>query len=284
MFYDPPDFVAFLEATRQLVFEGFAMVGVPLEMTTCFHQGTGEGPRGLRVASDNLEDYCPLCDRSLLDRPFADLGDLDFEGFYGLESRLNLVRESVSFLLGNGARPLLVGGEHSLSAPSIQACHVVHPDLCVIQFDGHADLRNEYLGTPHSHASVMARVLEVVPVDRVFQVGVRSGTREEWQFMRTHGTVFPASRDSIREIVGRIGKRPTYVTLDLDVLDSSVLPGTGTPEPGGVDYATMEQLIVDLSGLRIVGADVVELAPPLDPTGVSSVVAAKVVRTILLNW
>jgi len=284
MFCKEDGFVPYLEGRRDLIPGGFALLGVPLDMTTCYHQGTGDGPRGIRLASDNLEDYCPVSDRSLLDRPFSDVGDVDFAGLMTIEERLARVGESVSALLDLHVRPLLMGGEHSLSAPAIRSCYAAYPDLCVIQFDCHADLRPEYLGSVHSHASVMARVLEFLPVDRLFQVGIRSGTREEWAFMRQQQTVCPATPGAMRRILDRIGPRPVYITVDLDVLDSSVLPGTGTPEPGGISYSTMEALILDLAALKIVGADVVELAPPLDPTGVSSVVAAKVLRTMLLNW
>jgi agmatinase len=283
-FYREEGFVPYLEGRDELVPGGFALLGVPLDMTTCYHQGTGEGPRGIRQASDNLEDYCPVSDRSLLDRPFSDVGDVNFGAVDSIQERLDRVGESVSRLLGSHVRPLLLGGEHSISAPAIRSCLAVYPDLCVIQFDCHADLRPEYLGSVHSHASVMARVLEFLPAGRLFQVGIRSGTREEWTFMRQHDTVYPATEEAASRIRAKVGSRPVYITVDLDVLDSSVLPGTGTPEPGGISYSTMEALILDLASLRIVGADVMELAPPLDPSGVSSVVAAKVVRTILLNW
>ncbi len=283
-FYREEGFVPYLEARDELVPGGFALLGVPLDMTTCYHRGAGEGPRGIRQASENLEDYCPVSHRSLVDRPFSDVGDVAFRGLDSIRERLDRVKESVSRLLRSHVRPLLIGGEHSISAPAIESCLAVYPDLCVVQFDCHADLRPEYLGSVHSHASVMARVLDFLPADRLFQVGIRSGTREEWAFMRQHGTVYPATTEATSRIRDRVGSRPVYVTVDLDVLDSSVLPGTGTPEPGGISYSTMEALILDLADLHIVGADVVELAPRLDPTGVSSVVAAKVLRSMLLNW
>lgn len=283
MWITPPDFIAYLEASKELIPGGWALLGVPLDMTTSFHQGTDHGPRELRVASDNLEDYCPICDASLQDRPFADLGDLEFTQDMDLSQRLMRVGEATATVLDHGARPLLLGGEHSLSAPAVVAVLERHPDLCVIQFDCHADLRESYGGTPHSHASVMRRIVETVPVERVFQLGIRSGTREEWSFMREHATVYPATMEAATRVASAVGHRPVYLTIDLDVLDSSVLPGTGTPEPGGIDYKTLESILIALSSLNIVAADAVELSPPMDPSGVSNVVAAKVVRTMLLS-
>jgi agmatinase len=256
------------------------LLGVPLDDTTTFRAGTRDGPAAIRAASDCLETYSPVLDRCLeTDCRVADHGDLELRrGATG--ASLAAIGVAVAGILDQAATPVLLGGEHLLSLPAIQEVHRRHPDLLVLQLDAHADLREDYEGRRLSHATVMRRVLEVVGEASLWQVGIRSGTRQEWAWMRRAGSLVP-----LTELPGRLaglGDRPLYVTLDLDVLDPACLPGTGAPEPGGLDFAELGGILARLAGRRIAGADVVELAPRLDPTGASAVVAAKAVRELLL--
>ena len=158
-----------------------------------------------------------------------------------------------------------------------------HPDLAVVHLDAHADMRADYLGNPLSHATVLRRVAEVVGFDSLRQIGIRSGTREEFALMREHGTQVPdTSREQMAAALDGFGDRPLYVTCDLDIFDPAHLPGTGTPEPGGIDFHVFATFVKLLAGRNIVGCDVVELAPALDPSGCSAVLAAKVTRELLL--
>jgi agmatinase len=272
----------YLEALETAIPGAWAIIGAGLDLTGSYKLGAAEGPAGLREASDCLEDYCPISDRQLQELGFADLGDVDLAGA-GLEEAAERIKEAVAQALGEQSRPLLLGGEHTVTVPALTAVAKKHPGVHLIQFDAHADLRKEYHGTPLSHACVVRRAAELLGNERVHQVGIRSGTREEWAWMREHGSLLQPEIAQVQALVRELGDKPVYLTLDLDVLDPSVLPGTGTPEPGGVTYRQLDDMIRCLSSLQIVGADVVELAPSLDPSGVSAITAAKLVRTILLN-
>lgn len=272
----------FLEATDRPVSGAYAILGVPYDDTACYHKGACKGPEAIRLASDNLEDYCPVADRRIQEVGLCDLGDV--AAYPGIGDAVHaLTRSACEDILHTGARPLILGGEHSVSIPVIHLLAERHPDLCVIQFDAHADLRDGYEGEANSHASIMRRALDRLPSSQIFQIGIRSGTQEEWAFMREHGTLILPSPEAVATLRGIIGPRPVYLTIDLDVLDPSIFPGTGTPEPPGLSFGEFDACLRALIGLNIVGADVVELAPELDPSGVSSVVAAKVVRTIALS-
>ncbi|MDQ6965448.1 MAG: arginase family protein, partial [Mariprofundaceae bacterium] len=166
--------------------------------------------------------------------------------------------------------------------PAIAAVHARHPDLVVVQLDAHADQREDYMGVRLSHACVMRRVAEFLSQERIRQIGIRSGTKEEYRLMRHHGTLTTFREADLAALKTWVGERPVYLTVDLDVFDPACLPGTGTPEPGGIDWWTFQHFMQVLRGCRIVGLDAVELAPQLDISGCSSVLAAKAVREMLL--
>ena len=255
------------------------LFGVPYDGTTSFRPGTRFGPAAIREVSSGLESYCPQLDRDLADLPFADLGALDI-GFGAPEPVVAAVREATEAVLALGLAPLMLGGEHSISSGAVAAMAAVHPDLVLLQLDAHADLRETYLGSRHSHACAMRRCLEVLPSGVLRQVAIRSGTREEFQELRTAGRL--VTIETMAETLRPLRGRPLYLTVDLDWFDPSLLPGTGTPEPGGFLWPDFAALIEEMRHHRLVAADVVELAPLLDPSGVSAVVAAKVVRSLLL--
>jgi agmatinase len=183
----------------------------------------------------------------------------------------------------------MLGGEHSLSAGAVRGAIGHYPDLTVIQLDAHADLRPDYLGEKFSHACAMRRCLDILgdPLEtarstRLLQVGIRSGTRDEFAELEQSGRYVAPEPAALLERIADFGARPVYLTVDLDVFDPAYFPGTGTPEPGGIDWPRFEQFVNILSALNIIGCDVMELAPQLDTTGISSVLAAKVVRELLL--
>jgi agmatinase len=190
------------------------------------------------------------------------------------------VREAAAAVLDLGLRPLMLGGEHSISSGAVAAVAERHPDLALVQLDAHADLRQEWLGTRHSHACAMRRCLEVLPSGELRQIAIRSGTREEFTELRSSGRLVPIA--AMAEALKPLRGRPLYLTVDLDWFDPAVLPGTGTPEPGGFHWGDFAALVSELRHHQLVAADVVELAPQLDASGVSSVLAAKVVRSLLL--
>ena len=255
------------------------LFGVPYDGTTSFRPGTRFGPAAIREVSTGLESYCPQLDLDLEDLAFADLGAVAIS--HGApEPVLAAVEQATEAVLDLGLAPLMVGGEHSISSPAVAAVARRHPDLVLVQLDAHADLRQEWLGSQHSHACAMRRCLEVLPSGTLRQIAIRSGTRAEFEELRSSGRLVAIER--MAEALIPLRGRPLYLTVDLDWFDPAVLPGTGTPEPGGFHWADFAVLVEELSHHRLVAADVVELAPQLDPTGVSAVLAAKVVRSLLL--
>ena len=255
------------------------LFGVPYDGTTSFRPGTRFGPGAIREVSSGLETYCPQLGRDLEELAFADLGAVAIP-FGDPEPVVAAVREATQAVLNLGLAPLMLGGEHSISSGAVAAVATLHPDLVLVQLDAHADLRDTYLGSRHSHACAMRRCLEVLPSQTLLQIAIRSGTRTEFAELRQSGRLVAIER--MAEALQPHRGRPVYLTVDLDWFDPGVLPGTGTPEPGGFLWNHFAALVEELRHHRLVASDVVELAPQLDPSGVSAVLAAKVVRSLLL--
>jgi len=256
------------------------LFGVPYDGTTSFRPGTRFGPAAIREVSQGLETYCPQLEMDLEDLAFADLGAVDIP-FGAPEPVVEAVRQATGTVLDLGLKPLMLGGEHSISSGAVAAVAEQHPDLVLVQLDAHADLREEWLGARHSHACAMRRCLEVLPSGDLLQLAIRSGTRDEFLELRSSGRRMDdvhALRDAMAPWTGR----PVYLTVDLDWFDPAVLPGTGTPEPGGFLWRDFAAVVDVLQEHHLVAADVVELAPQLDTSGVSSVLAAKVTRSLIL--
>ncbi len=251
------------------------LFGAPFDSTASFRPGARFGPGAIREVSYALETFSPVQLFDLEDCSFMDRGDLELP-FGDPNPALASIEETTQDILSAGKIPFLLGGEHLVSLGAIRAAARVYPDLKVIHLDAHADLREDYLGMKLSHATVMRRVLDLLGEDSVRQIGIRSCTRDEHEAVTR-------LKSSPEQIALWAGTNPCYLTCDLDILDPSVLPGTGTPEPGGLMFNELTDILIStISRLHIVGLDVVELAPQLDPAGVSAVVAAKVVRECLI--
>lgn len=258
----------------------WVLVGLPYDGTTSFRPGTRFGPEAIRNASWGLETYSPIQHAELSQVRYFDAGELEFpQG--NRDEILAIIRQNARETLAAGKRWLGLGGEHLVTFPAIEAYVEKYPDLAVLHFDAHADLRDDYLGEKLSHATVLRRVTELTGPERLVQIGIRSGPREEFEWMRQNGTLLEKPEDIARGLQ-RLQGRPVFLTIDLDVLDPSILCGTGTPEPGGMSFSTFMDWLLPFAGLNFVGADVVELSPHYDASGVSNVVAAKVVREVLL--
>ncbi|MBM5799909.1 MAG: agmatinase [Cyanobacteria bacterium K_DeepCast_35m_m2_023] len=255
------------------------LFGVPYDGTTSFRPGTRFGPAAIREVSSGLESYCPQLDLDLEDLDFADLGAVDIP-FGAPEPVVAAVRAATEQVLALGLKPLMLGGEHSVTSGAVAAVAAQHPELVLVQLDAHADLRHQWLGAQHSHACAMRRCLEVLPSGQLLQIAIRSGTKNEFAELRQTGRL--VAIEQMAAALAPLRGTPLYLTVDLDWFDPAVLPGTGTPEPGGFVWSHFAELMAELRHHRLVGADVVELAPQLDPTGVSSVLAAKVTRSLLL--
>ena len=266
---------------------GTYLIGLAFDGTACFRKGACGGPRAIRLVSEGIEDYSPTLDKSLLQlQNFYDLGDIDPGEVQG-DTALSAMEQDYNQRLAEwdfGATKMItLGGEHSVSLIPLKLYLQHYPDLLVIHLDAHADLRDGYQGFHYSHASVIYRMLEHFgDGHELVQYGIRSGTRGEYHLMRERKTLCQSREEFFERILSVAPERPIYLTFDLDYFDPGIFPGTGTPEPGGEDFHSFLKLIEILDSKNFVGADVVELAPELDPSDISSVVATKVVREIIL--
>lgn len=261
------------------------MFGAPFDSTTSYRPGARFGSAAIRHESYGLETYSPYLDRALEDIKVFDSGDLELP-MGSTEMALDDISKHTAKIIEDGKFPFMIGGEHLVTLGAFREIHKRYPDVQIIHFDAHADLRDEYLGVHLSHACVMRRCHDLIGDDRIHQFGIRSGDREEWIFARQgHTLMHPFVLSDIEYVTDGIGKNtPVYFTIDLDVLDASVLPGTGTPEAGGVSFNELRDAIVTVcKNLNVVGCDVVELAPTLDASGASTATACKVVRELLLS-
>ena len=257
------------------------LLGAPLDSTGSFRAGCAEGPTGIRWASENLETYSPHLDRDLEEMSLGDLGDLSLSGL-AQEAALAEIERETGRLLDAGTLPFLLGGEHTIALGVARAVLARYPDAWICQLDAHADLRDTYLDEPLSHATWAYRVGEQYGFERLVQLGIRSGLREEFHLGRSHSAFFSDSLMLPRVLRKQLEQRPVYLSLDLDVLDPAYAPGTGTPEAGGASYRELITFLDSLSDLRLVALDLNEVAPPLDPTGATSALAAKLVRELAL--
>lgn len=257
--------------------------GAPFDSTTSYRPGTRFASSAMRNESFGIETYSLYQDKDLTDIKVFDGGDLEL-CFGSPESALNDIENFSSKILGSGKLPCMIGGEHLVTLGAVRAAVKKYPDLHIIHFDAHADLRDDYLGQKLSHACVMRRCHELVGDGKIFQFGIRSGDREEFLWGKNHVTTNKFDFTGLEKIAEKILNKPVYFTLDLDVLDPSCFPGTGTPEAGGVSFTELMSAIKSVSALNVVGIDVNELSPMLDQSGASTALACKLLREILLYF
>ncbi len=258
------------------------LFGAPFDGTTSYRPGTRFASAAIRNESYGIETYSPYLDLDLLDRQIFDAGDLEF-GFGNTERVLSTIEEMTDNILKDQKKPLMIGGEHLVTLGSIRAVIKQYPDLHIIHFDAHADLRDDYLGEKLSHASVMRRCHELVGDNRIYQFGIRSGDREEFLWAKDHVFTQKFNLDRIDQVVECLRGKPVYLTIDLDVLDPSVFPGTGTPEAGGVTFTELTNALNKVFKLNIVAMDMNELSPVYDQSGASTALACKLLRELLLQ-
>lgn len=258
--------------------------GAPFDSTTSYRPGTRFGSRAIRHESYGLETYSPYQDKDLTDCSTFDSGDIELS-MGSSEMALSQISERTRTILEDGKLPFMVGGEHLVTLGAFREVAAKYPDLHVIHFDAHTDLRDEYLGVQLSHACVIRRCHDIVGDGRIHQFGIRSGDRPEFVWAaQGHTEMHKFNLDGLKETVKALGSTPVYFTIDLDVLDPSIFPGTGTPEAGGISFMDLINAII-LVGVNcnVVGCDVNELSPSYDPSGVSTAVACKVVRELILS-
>lgn len=258
------------------------LFGAPFDSTTSFRPGTRFGSTAIRSESFGIETYSPYQNRDLEDIKVMDSGDIELR-IGDTEAVLDQIKERAQGILNDNKIPFMIGGEHLVTLGAFRAAAEKYPDIHIVHFDAHADLREDYLGVKNSHACVLRRCWDIIGDDRIHQYGIRSGEKSEFMFAKQHTDMHPFSLDDVPQIVKELGKKPVYFTLDLDVLDPSVFPGTGTPEPGGVSFEELRRAATAVcSGLNIVACDVNELSPHYDASGISTAAACKIIREILL--
>lgn len=278
----------FFQAQTEPGSADIALLGLPWDGTVSNRPGARFGPQAIRRASLGSEDYSPYRDADLSDLRIHDRGDLELP-FGDTDGVLEQIRTEARSLLNDcpRARPVFLGGEHLLTLPLFEVCREKFgSDLFVLQLDAHADLRSDYLGVEFSHATVMNRIVNICGLENTALVGVRSGSKAEWRRLGDHPHRFagPGGRD-LHDfpafVKDRLAGRPVYLTLDLDVFDPALLSGTGTPEPGGIFFPDFIRVLEALRSADVLAADIMELAPDYDSSGVSAAVAATALREIM---
>ena len=280
----PPNIETFIGCDSGYSDARIVLYGAPFDSTTSFRPGARFGPSAMRHESFGLETYSPYQDADLTDCAVFDSGDLEL-CFGSPEAALDDIEARAAEILSDGKFPLLLGGEHLVTLGAVRAVAKRYPNLHIIHFDAHADLRDDYLGCTLSHACVLRRCHDLLGDGRIHQFCIRSGDREEFRFARAHTQLHPFHFEGLEQTVSSLREQnvPVYFTIDLDCLDPGTFPGTGTPEAGGVSFVQLLEAIRTVCTARVVGADVNELAPMLDPSGVSTATACKVLRELILS-
>lgn len=273
----------FISAKTPLKDARAVILGCPYDGSASFRPGARFGPSAIRKASWGIETFSPYFQKDLTRYSIHDMGDLELP-LGEKKTSLSLIRRALGQILSKKKFPILLGGDHLITLPIVEELSLRHPNLHLVHIDAHTDLREDYLGEALSHSTVMKKVVDHLGEGRLFQIGIRSGTEDEFKLARRWKSIVPNDPRSLKALVKRLHNLPVYVTLDLDVMDPGLLPGVGTPEPGGFTFQEIVSLLKELQPLHVIGFDLVELTPDYDPTGISSVTASVVLREMILAF
>lgn len=275
----------YLSSINDYDLSNIVIVGAPMDYTVSFKPGTRFGPQAIRAASLGLEEYSVYVDRNLKDKKYYDFGDLTLP--YGnVVKSLNIIGSAAKEIIEDGKKPLFLGGEHLISAPIIKQVYKKYKgDLVVLHFDAHTDLRTKFFGEENSHATVLRKAAEFVNNKNMYHFGIRSGIKEEYEFSWRNTNMFLFDVvEPLKSVLDKIRNNPIYITWDIDVLDPAYAPGTGTPEPGGITSKEALESIHLLKDFNVVGMDIVEVSPDYDHSGITSILAAKLIRESILSF
>lgn len=278
-----PNIVTFIGCESEYKDAKIVVFGAPFDSTTSYRPGTRFGPRAIRDESFGIETYSPYQDKDLTDTKIFDAGDLEL-CFGSPKKALKQIEDLSDKIVTDGKIPCMLGGEHLVTLSPVKSVYKKYPDLNIIHFDAHSDLRSDYLGEKLSHAAVMHRCHDIVGDGKIYQFGIRSGDKSEFMWGKDHVYTNKFNLDTLDEVIDKLEDKPVYFTLDLDVLDPSEFCGTGTPEAGGISFKELLNAIIALSELNIVGFDMNELCPSLDISGASTALACKTLREMLLSF
>jgi len=259
------------------------ILGCPFDGTASFRPGARFGPSAIRRASWGIETYSPYLKKDLAKTAIHDMGDLELP-LGDKQEAFRWIRKALRHILSSGKFPILLGGDHLVTLPIIEETLRTYPDLHLIHIDAHTDMREDYLGETLSHSTVMRKITGFLDRRRLFQLGIRSGTAEEFQWAEKAKSIVPLKGRPVENMLKRINGKPVYLSLDLDVIDPGSLPGVGTPEPGGLTFLELLSLLKRLRPLRVIGFDMVELTPDYDPSQISSVTASVLLREMILTF
>jgi agmatinase len=273
----------FISASASFKDSKIVLLGCPYDGSASFRPGARFGPSAIRRASWGIETFSPYFERDLSQLLVHDMGDLELP-LGEKKLSLTLIRKALRKIISGKKFPILLGGDHLITLPVIEEIHPIYPHLHLLQIDAHTDLREDYLGESLSHSTVMRRVIERLGEGKLFQIGIRSGTEEEFKLAKRIKSIVSSDRESLRSMVRRLRNQPVYISLDLDVIDPSLLPGVGAPEPGGLTFQEFISFLKKLQTLHVVGFDMVELTPDYDPTGISSITASVLLREMMLAF
>ena len=273
----------FLSASASFRDSETVLLGCPYDGSASFRPGARFGPSAIRKASWGIETFSPYWGRDLSELSIHDMGDLELP-LGEKKTSLDLIRKALRTILSEKKFPISLGGDHLITLPMVEEIAQVYPHLSLVQIDAHTDLREDYLGEALSHSTVMRKVADCLGEGRLFQLGIRSGTQEEFKLAKKMKSIVSTDRGSLRSMVKHLKNRPVYVTFDLDAIDPGLLPGVGTPEPGGLTFQEFISLLKELQPLHVIGFDMVELTPDYDPTQVSAVTASVLLREMMLAF
>jgi agmatinase len=273
--------LTFIGCDKEYSNSDIVLFGAPFDGTVSFRPGTRFAPNIIRTDSDGIETYSPYQNEDIEDKNVTDIGDC--ETFFGnTQKTLDSIYIQTKEIVQDNKTPFMIGGEHLVSLPAIKAVYEEHPELRIIHFDAHTDLRDNYLGEELNHSTVIKQVSNMIGTHKIYQFGIRSGLKTEFEFAKKNHYIELFTANTVQDIIEDIKDYPIYITLDLDVLDPSIMSGTGTPEPGGLQFLDLLNALLKLKNLNIVGLDIVELSPQYDQSGVSNAVACKLIREMLL--
>lgn len=273
----------FISAKSSFEKSSGVILGCPYDGSASFRPGARFGPSAIRRASWGIETFSPYFQRDLIQYSIHDMGDLELP-LGEKKISLGLIRKALGSILSEKKIPILLGGDHLISLPIIEEILSFYSSLHIVHIDAHTDLREEYLGESLCHSTVMKRVLDRLGEGKLFQIGIRSGTEEEFKLARKMKFMVPLDPGSLSSMIKHLRNKPVYITLDLDVIDPSLLPGVGTPEPGGITFQLFISLLKKLQSLHVIGFDIVELTPDYDPTQISSITASVILREMILAF
>ena len=273
----------YISATASFEKSNGVILGCPYDGSASFRPGARFGPSAIRRASWGIETFSPYFQRDLSQCSIHDMGDLELP-LGEKKISLGLIRNGLGKILSEKKFPILLGGDHLITLPIIEEMLTVYPRLHLVQIDAHTDLREDYLGEPLSHSTVMRKVVDHLGEGRLFQIGIRSGTEEEFKLARKMKSIVSLEASPLSSMIKRLRNQPVYITFDLDAIDPGLMPGVGTPEPGGLTFPEFIFLMKKLQALHVVGFDIVELTPDYDPTQVSSVTASVILREMILAF